>query len=1364
MLPTKRPKAYSTFIVSVVVTISATSLTSFFLHRRQSNSSQPVRAASARVPSTPAFPAQVVSKPYNKLPLTFEENKGQVDRQVKFLSRSDSSDFFLTPSETVLVLRKTPKCPLTKDLSTEFPHFCAQGTDEHPAILRTKFRNANPGVRIQGSDERLGKSNYFIGNHPSKWLTDITHYAKVQYKEIYPGVDLVYYGNRNRLEYDFVVAAGANTKNIQLSFAGADRVRLDDIGDMILNISGKELRYSKPTIYQVKDGQRKEVFGGYEIRGKHEVGFALRDYDKSLPLTIDPTLDFSTYLGGNGADESYGIAVDQLGNTYISGLTYSTNFPVPNALQDHANGYPSAFITKVNAAGSAILYSTYVGGSSGFNASYGIAIDSAGSAYVTGLTQSADFPTVNPIQPGLRGDTDGFVLKLNSLGNGLSYSTYLGGSGGEYCTGIAVDSSAEAYLIGFTASTDFPTSNAFQNINHGNYDVFITKLNSSGDAFVYSTYLGGSDRDIGNTIAVDGSGSLYVAGETASVDFPTLNSLQTYIPPYSDAFVTKLNPEGNAILYSSFLGGSKHDIANAIAVDSTGKAYITGRTESDDFPLTNPSQGTRGGSADCFVTALNSTGAGLIYSTYLGGSSDDYGYGIAVDSAGSAYVAGYTSSINFPTASALQPIFGGGLADAFISKLNASGGALVYSTYLGSNQQYDYATAIAVNSTSAYVTGVTDSNTFPTANPMQPVSGGSRDVFISRIRNANSTLEEIVPYQSSGYRYQIIASDATPPVGFEQPAYDDSGWGVGSAAFGVGVGFCPLQATDHAPWPVSTDLLVRRSVEIPDGATNVRIAVAVDNDIVNVFFNGVSIAANLIHGECPQLDDFQIEVPQNLVVTGSNVVAYHLRDRGFESFFDTRIVATIGPLPTPTPTPSPSPSASPCIIAECTAGAPSQSRINLPIEFQASVTTDCFDSAIYDWDFGDGSPHGSQADSIHVYTATGRYTWTMSVRFPGSVECVKSEEIQIGGSCAVTDSSPADILTRLIPDENDTLPIGNRTPVILIHGIHGNKPPNGTDDIAHPFRNYFRSLLGYFDTEQFKSRYKIYRFHFVSDQYSVAELARALRNAVDSEICLDPSFDQPFIILAHSLGGLVARSYMNQYNENVGYYAGLPVGARVIRLITLATPHHGTPGANAQSRDDLATFGWGGMLDLASAYYWGFRIPDGQLVPTLAYNKPNRSNLLWDNFDGIVSSANSDLNVWLFHLNEQEQFSSKIIAYYGYFKLDDKQREQLVTYYGADRKKVRFDRMLTDAFFADKYDDDHAKAAIANIVIDYGMRRFFSLNDGLVPVESGAFRGTSLAARIACGGFDHLDMKEGGKRKCNNGLTLFANINRDLGF
>jgi hypothetical protein len=711
-----------------------------------------------------------ISQSYGKLPLSFEANHGQADARVKFLSRGAGYTLFLTGDEAVFSLRGNESDFHASRAGGQLQPIPATSTPN--TALRMRLVKANRAAQVTGADELPGKSNYFIGNDPKKWHSNVLTFAKVKYHGIYSGIDLAYYGNQRQLEYDFVVAPGANPRRIEFDVRGAKSISQDKDGDLVLQMGEGEVRWHKPVVYQEKDGARQEIAAHYLIKGKRRVGFKVGDYDSRRTLFIDP-LVYSTFLGGSAPDWGYAIAVDSSGDAYVTGYTGSANFPTLNPVQaNFAGGNLDAFVTKFNPSGSALVYSTYLGGS-GQDVGFGIAVDSVGNAYITGTTYSTDFPTMNPLQPncGDGGGTceagDAFVAELNPAGSALVYSTYLGGYYNDQAYGIAVDGSGNAYVTGDTTSSDFPTMNPLQPTFGGGIDAFVSKLNPTGSALVYSTYLGGSAGDFGQAIAVDSSGNAYVAGYTSSTNFPTMNPLQpTYGGGNTDAFVAQLNSTGSVLVYSTYLGGSADDFTGGIAVDGSGNAYVAGWTSSTNFPTMNPLQPANAGRSDAFVAQLNPTGSALLYSTYLGGSGDDEAEHIAVDSSGNPYVTGATNSTNFPTMNPLQPAFGGG-GDAFVTKLNAPGSALVYSTYLGGGG-LDTGYGLAVDSAgNAYVTGVTSSSNFPTMNPLQPACGDGNtcnagDAFVTKIAKPSPVATLVPPNLDFGNQTVSVAS--TPQV------------------------------------------------------------------------------------------------------------------------------------------------------------------------------------------------------------------------------------------------------------------------------------------------------------------------------------------------------------------------------------------------------------------------------------------------------------------------------------------------------------------------------------------------------------------------------------------------------------------------
>ncbi len=685
-----------------------------------------------------------------RLPLSFEQNLGQLDSRAKFSSRGAGYNLFLTASGAVLELprikSKTPN--KTRD---EWPRKTQAAVGSLPSVMTLKLLGANAHAAVNGVVELPGHRNYFIGNDPGKWRTDVPTFRAVRYEEIYPGITLTYYGNQQQLEYDFEIAAGADPATIKLAFDAGVRPRISAEGDLVLRTPGGEVRQRKPVIYQEVAGRRQLIDGHFILLGKRQAGFAIGPYDRSRPLVIDPTLVYSTYLGGGGDDVGSSIAVDSNNNIYIAGTTSSTNFPLKNAAFGASAGLADIFVTKIDAAGANILYSTYVGGS-GLDRGDGIAIDSNGNAYVVGRIDSSsiNFPsTPGSFASSYRGgDFDGVVFKLNAQGNGLVYSGFLGGEENDSVEGVAVDSAGIAYVTGGTKSIGFPTTiNAYQGTRAGDTDGFLTKINPSGSGLLYSTYVGGSGTDRISSVAIDSSGNAYLAGFTGSADFPTENAFQNSFGGSFDAFVAKIDTNASglsSLLLCSYLGGIADDKAYGIAIDSAGNnVYVVGQTSSNDFPLLNPTQPSFGGSFDAFIAKISSAGT-KVYATYLGGSGDDRGTGIAVNSSGAVYVTGFTSSTNFPTVSPIQSAKGGGF-DAFVAKLNPAGSSFLYSTYLGgSGNENNASTVTSTNpialdsSGNAYITGFTASTNFPTVAPLQATNaGGASDAFIAKISDAN---------------------------------------------------------------------------------------------------------------------------------------------------------------------------------------------------------------------------------------------------------------------------------------------------------------------------------------------------------------------------------------------------------------------------------------------------------------------------------------------------------------------------------------------------------------------------------------------------------------------------------------------------
>jgi len=986
LLQFPRSKAKSIFIPSVFLftALSFVPLPRFILFVSAGNGANESKLS---VPE-PSIKTEIADH-YGKLPMSFEKNEGQNNEQVRFHSRGPGYDLFLTATAAVLTLPIAEVPPIDKFRAPVLAKdVLSPSARQAASVLRLEMIGANPEARTEGQDELPGKVNYLVGNDPKKWQINIPTYLKVHYQEIYPGVELVYYGNRRQLEYDFVIAPGGSLKPIKFRIAGADRIRLDEEGNLVLTIGHAEATLHTPLVYQVMNrGDRHEVKASYIVKG-NEVRFKVAGFDSAKPLIIDPVLSYSTLLGSGGGESASGIAIDASGNAYLTGSATSSVFPTTTgAFQTSSSG--GAFVSKIDPTGTTLIYSTYLSGRGTIGSPVGssIAVDGAGNAFVTGWTQAADFPTANPIRGGrynllksidsgsqwsqknigllnspvltlaidkvtpttmyaglsfgggIFKSTDGgdtwttlntgltnavcsalvidpitpttiyaALAPSNFIGTGVYKSSDAGatwtlmsnglnggsvsalgidpqnplvlyagtsftlfkttnggaswvssssgitfggftsivvdpansstvyataGGGGvfkttngaanwsQFNTGLTnttvrtllIDSVSTSTLYAGTAGAGvFKTTNgggnwsqlnnglpANANINSGvinpssptaiytgssdgkifkttdggntwttvfstlrsthinslainaansatvyagtdtssqilnDFEAFVTKLNATGSGLVYSTFVGGDGDDLGYGIALDSSGAAYLAGDTTSTNFPAISAMQGTFAGCRDGFLAKLNPSGSAFVFSTYLGGSGCDSAYAVAVDSAGESFLTGITGSTNFPTLTPFQSTLGSLSDAFATKFNSNGT-LAYSTYLGGSGDDVGHGIAVDTSGSAYITGETTSANFPTAHAIQSSKGGFSSDAFVTKLNSLGSGLVYSTYLGGDD-VDVGRSIAVDSSgNAYVTGTTGSFDFPliagalkTRSPLFKSGDGARN-------------------------------------------------------------------------------------------------------------------------------------------------------------------------------------------------------------------------------------------------------------------------------------------------------------------------------------------------------------------------------------------------------------------------------------------------------------------------------------------------------------------------------------------------------------------------------------------------------------------------------------------------------------
>jgi len=739
-------------------------------------SSQPASLTGQSAAVSPAT-RQRIQTSYNALPMAFEPNQGQADPQVKYMARGAGYRLYLTSSQAILTVHKRGG---SSEVRSMIEHkrlgparvqrmlMLRQRQQEmarpsQVAEIHMQLRRANSAVQLAAADPQGGKINYFIGNDPSQWHSNIPMFGRVSYRNLYPGVDLAFHGAGGQLEFDYLVSPDADAGAIALGFKGADRMSVNAAGDLVLTTAAGPLEIHRPVAYQEKNGVRQNVEARFEVTGRSEVAFALGRYDHNRELVIDPTVTFSTYFGGDFADYGLGIVADASGNVFVAGATDSDSIP------GHSSGTNSnsfdVFVTKINSSG-ALQFTTEFGGS-GDDFPGGIAVDSAG-IYIGGTTSSSDFPvTAGAAQThflggsALNGDNDAFAAKLTLSGSLVGgWATYIAGSDSDSGLAVAVDGSHNVYVAGETFSADLGCATAGTSpclhggplpggtaINRGTGtgpdDGYIAKINSTGTAYDLLSYVGGSNGDLATGVALDGGGNIYVSGETISTDLPfTAGVVQSKCGtdghcnagasgPLDDAFVFAIKANLTAYNYVTYYGGSNVDDAFAIATDSLGNAFLTGTTASSDFPTAgSPYQTGLAGTQNAFVVELNSSGSAASYGSYLGGSGSDFGDAITIDGSGNAYVTGQTGSADFPGLNPTQETFGGS-TDAFVSVLSPSQKTSLFSTYLGGGGDEDQlggAIALAPSG-SILVTGDTDSGNsstavFPTTAALDGTYGG----------------------------------------------------------------------------------------------------------------------------------------------------------------------------------------------------------------------------------------------------------------------------------------------------------------------------------------------------------------------------------------------------------------------------------------------------------------------------------------------------------------------------------------------------------------------------------------------------------------------------------------------------------------
>jgi len=677
-------------------------------------------------PDGRVYSGAAIDPAHTSLPLIFEINRGQAEADVRFVGRARDFALLLKADEAVFSLRTprpSPDAAAATRTSTLNP-------EESPTLVSMKLEGAVSTPIVSGEGPQIARANYFIGNDPDKWIRGVETYSSVVYSSVYAGVDLVFYGNERELEYDFTVAPGADPRAIRLRFEGADDLSVNSDGALVLRTRAGEVKHERPFVYQESNGSRSVVAAAFNQFDDGSIGFDIGEYDKTQPLVIDPILVYSTYLGGMADDFGRGIVADSAGNAFVMGDSFSSNF-----LRQASPTNSDVFIGKLALNGLLLAY-TYFGGSKNDTAT-GLAVDAAGNLYLGGSTQSADFPIFNSVGSVMNGPSDAFAVKLTPSADQFFYSSLVGGSGQETGIGIAADTLGNAYITGRTSSQDYPTVAAIQPVyGGGDSDAFISKVLPDGKALAYSTFLGGgavenaSDK---SGISIDAAGNVYIAGDTQSTDFPTVNALRTTKngpASSSDGFAAKLNPAGTNFIYATYLGGADDDFALAVGADQAGNAYVTGRTKSPSFTGSGTPKVTTA-TADAFVAKLNATGSAISYLNFIGGNlGDESGNAIAVDSGGNAVIAG-SAGVGTPTIDAILSS-SRGAGDVFVAKLGPNG-AVTFSSYLGGSGE-DTALGVGVDGTgSIYVTGVTGSTDFLTVSPLVRENQGARDILIAKI-------------------------------------------------------------------------------------------------------------------------------------------------------------------------------------------------------------------------------------------------------------------------------------------------------------------------------------------------------------------------------------------------------------------------------------------------------------------------------------------------------------------------------------------------------------------------------------------------------------------------------------------------------
>jgi hypothetical protein len=676
---------------------------------------------------------------YGKIPLYFIRNEGQVNGRVLYYAKTPGYTLWVTKEG--LIFDRIVELKKQGEKKSSHPYRgSSQSIGEKDKQLfrrdvsRLELLKAHINPEVIPVDLSQHRVSYLSGKKQPQWKTNIQTSRAVLYRELYKKIDLKIYGVEEEIEYDFIVKPGGNASDIRFEYKNTKGTRIDSEGNLVIKSLSGEFRHASPMCYQAIEGEKIEVRAAFKKIRENTYTFEVGKYDGRHELIIDPLVQgFSTFLGGNDNEISYGMAVDTQGAVYVSGVTFSTNFPTKKPIIKNYAGRRDAFVTKINPAGNALVYSTYLCGSRD-DLSYDLAVDSGGSVYVTGYTDSKDFPVKKALFKNNQGGNDVFITKISPEGKEIVFSTYIGGSYDDVGLGIRVDSKGAVYVGGSTYSNNFPTKNAVYTAYSGKQDAFLAKLNRKGKPLVYSTYLGGTERDYAWDIALDSHRSAYITGATFSTNFPTKKAFQKTNSGSFDVFVAKIAPNGKTFIYTSYLGGNGYDGGHRIFADSSGAAYITGFTWSTNFPTHKALRKQDQGGIDAFVAKIKPKGKALVFSSYLGGSSQDEGWGISVDSKGAVYVSGLTSSTDFPTK---KPLYGtnAGSFDVFLTKIKAKGSPLIFSTFLGGSNQ-ELTRRLVLDALGAmYICGSTKSGDFPVKNPYQRKKGAIEDSFITKLEH-----------------------------------------------------------------------------------------------------------------------------------------------------------------------------------------------------------------------------------------------------------------------------------------------------------------------------------------------------------------------------------------------------------------------------------------------------------------------------------------------------------------------------------------------------------------------------------------------------------------------------------------------------